>query len=82
MKEDPERRKLKPSRMAMSTGYRTDSERHREARMKVPAKRRRRIAMLGGLANLLKQDSDSEEILPLIIRFLESKGYKVTKSAR
>ncbi len=40
----------KPSRVALRTGYRTDSERHVEARKKVPARRRRAIALLGGEA--------------------------------
>jgi len=35
---------------ALRTGYRTDSERHVEARKKVPARRRRAIALLGGEA--------------------------------
>jgi hypothetical protein len=40
----------KPSRIALRTGYRTDSKRHRAARYKLPAKRRQEIASLGGAA--------------------------------
>jgi len=39
-----------PWRVAKRTGYRTDSERHVEARKKVPARRRKQIAALGGAA--------------------------------
>jgi hypothetical protein len=37
----------KPSRVAGRTGYRADSEAHRVARMKIPARRRRAIAKKG-----------------------------------
>ena len=37
-------------RRSRSTGYRRSSERHRAARMKVSAARRREIARMGGLA--------------------------------
>jgi hypothetical protein len=40
----------KPSAEARRTGYRKDSARHKAARAKVPAKRRREIARLGGKA--------------------------------
>jgi hypothetical protein len=40
----------KPSAEARRTGYRRDSAAHQRARMKVPAKRRRQIAKLGGTA--------------------------------
>jgi len=39
-----------PWRIAQRTGYRHDGDRHAEARLKVPARRRRQIAKLGGAA--------------------------------
>lgn len=39
-----------PYRIAKRTGYRADSQRHIEARLKVPARRRTQIAKLGGAA--------------------------------
>jgi hypothetical protein len=41
----------KPSAEARRTGYRKDRERHKEARKKVSAKRRREIASMGGKAS-------------------------------
>lgn len=41
-------RLAKPSRAARRTGYRTDPDRHRQARLKISAEERRRIAQLGG----------------------------------
>jgi hypothetical protein len=39
-----------PARIARRTGYRHDSERHRQARAKVPAARRAEIAHMGAAA--------------------------------
>jgi hypothetical protein len=40
----------KPSAEARRTGYRKDSERHKQARAKVSARRRKQIARMGGKA--------------------------------
>lgn len=45
----------KPSRIALRTGYRTDSKRHRAARYKLPAKRRKEIAAMGGAGRKAKR---------------------------
>lgn len=47
---DAERRAAQPARRARSTGYRTDSPRHVEAREKVDPARRAAIARMGGEA--------------------------------
>jgi hypothetical protein len=44
------RRHCDPSRVAKRTGYRTDPDRHKAAREKVPPKRRAAIAAAGGAA--------------------------------
>jgi hypothetical protein len=62
-REDPEKRRKMPSRMAKNTGYRTDSERHKEARMKVPKKRRVEIAKAGGEGFLRKISTEAAKQL-------------------
>lgn len=41
---------LRPSKLAATSGYRTDSSAHREARLKVDAETRRAIARKGAVA--------------------------------
>lgn len=56
--EELERRRTRRSRnqRGYATGYRTDSERHRQARMKVPKRRRVHIARLGASARWEKHE--------------------------
>jgi len=47
---DPDRRAAQTARRCRCTGYRTDSERHSQARMKLSRARRRAIARAAALA--------------------------------